>query len=91
MDQNQIYELFKKIDEKVDKISVSQARTEVFLDTIKEDHGEIRSDLKYHIQRTNLLEHEVTKLRGFFFYFSVIVGFLGAAVTIFSSVWKALR
>ena len=66
MDQNQIYELFKKIDEKVDKISVSQARTEVFLDTIKEDHGEIRSDLKYHIQRTNLLEHEVTKLRGFF-------------------------
>lgn len=85
MEPKEIYELFKKIDEKVDKISVEQAKVEVSLDNMKENMGAIKADIAYHIKRTDLLEAEVTKIRGFFFYFSVAIGFLGAAVTIIAN------
>lgn len=91
MDQNQIFELFEKIDAKVDKISISQAKLEVTNDTTKDALLSIKSDLNYHIHRTNLLEQEITKLRGFFFYFSVAVGFVGAATTIIANLWRVLH
>lgn len=91
MDQNQIYDLFKKIDSKVDSISVALARAEVEASHVKEDMRHIRSDINYHIKRTDLLETEVTKIRGFFFYFSVIIGFIGAATTIVTGLWSILH
>jgi hypothetical protein len=91
MDQSQILELFKKIDEKVDKISISQAKLEVNNETFKDTMANIRADLNYHIKRTDLLETELTKLRGFFFYFSVAVGFAGAAITIVTNIWGMIH
>lgn len=85
MDLNKIYELVVKIDEKVDKLSVSQAKSEVNVESLKEHATEIRSDLNYHIKRTDLLEREVTKVRGFFFYLSLIVGAVGAIAAISSN------
>ena len=90
MDNKQIYELLEKIDSKVDRLSIEQGKQEIINLSMNGEIRKIREDLNYHIKRTDLLEHEFIKLRGFLFYVSLIIGGIGAITTIVSGVWRIL-
>lgn len=88
MDTNKLFQLLERIDNKVDQLSVDQAKQQIHTITHAEELRKIREDLNYHIKRTDLLEKEFTKLRGFLFYASLAIGAIGAVTTIMSDVWK---
>jgi hypothetical protein len=85
---DKLFQLLGRIDSKVDKLSVDLAKQQVHTLTHAEELRKIRDDLNYHIKRTDLLEKEFTKLRGFLFYTSLAIGAIGAVTTILSDIWK---
>lgn len=88
---DKLFNLLEKIDTKVDRLSIEQAKQEIINLSNNGEIRKIREDVNYHIKRTDLLEKEVTKIRGFVFYISLIVGAIGAVTTIVSSVWTVFR
>lgn len=91
MDNDKLFSLLEKIDAKVDRLSIEQAKQEIINLGNAEELRKIRTDLNYHIKRTDILETEFTKLRGFVFYASLAVGAIGAITTILSDVWQVLK
>lgn len=91
LDNDKLFDLLEKIDNKVDNLSIEQAKQEIINLSNNEELRKIREDVNYHIKRTDLLEKEVTKIRGFIFYVSLIIGAIGALTTILSDVWTILR
>lgn len=87
VDNDKLYHLLEKIDNKVDKLSVEQGKQEIINLGNSEQLKTIRVDLNYHIKRTDILEKELTKLRGFFFYASLLMGIVGAVTTVISGIW----
>lgn len=85
---NKLFQLLERIDNKVDQLAIDQAKQQIHTITHAEELRKIREDLNYHIKRTDLLEKEFTKLRGFLFYASLGIGAIGAVTTIMSDVWK---
>lgn len=91
LDNDKLFELLEKIDNKVDNLSIEQGKQEIINLSNHEELRKIREDVNYHIKRTDLLEKEVTKIRGFVFYVSLIIGAIGAATTILSDVWTIFK
>ena len=91
LDNDKLFELLEKIDNKVDNLSIEQGKQEIINLSNNEELRKIREDVNYHIKRTDLLEKEVTKIRGFVFYVSLIIGAIGAATTILSDVWTIFK
>jgi hypothetical protein len=73
IDNDKLFRLLEKIDSKVDLLSIEQAKQEVINLSNHDELRKIREDVDYHIKRTDLLEKEVTKVRGFIFYVSQCV------------------
>lgn len=90
IDNEKLFQLLEKIDNKVDNLSIQQGRQEIINLSNSEELRKIREDVNYHIKRTDLLEKEITKIRGFVFYTSLIIGAIGAVTTIMSDVWGLL-
>jgi hypothetical protein len=91
MDNNKLFDLLEKIDNKVDILAIEQGKQEIINLSNHEELRKIREDVNYHIKRTNLLEEQVTKIRGFVFYVSLTIGAIGAVTTILSNVWSVFR
>ena len=91
LDNDKLFQLLEKIDNKVDNLSIEQGKQEIINLSNNEELRKIREDVNYHIKRTDLLEKEVTKIRGFVFYVSLIIGAIGAATTILSDVWTIFK
>lgn len=91
MAQKEMADALKSIAEKVEQLLVAQGKSEANQEHIKETLGLIKLDLGVHIKRTDLLEHEITKVRGFLFYFAVTVTTLAAATTVVANLWKVMH
>lgn len=88
VDNDKLFQLLEKIDSKVDRLSIDQGKQEIINISNSDQLKSIRVDVNHHIKRTDLLETEVTKLRGFFFYAALIIGAVGAITTILSDVFS---
>jgi len=88
MDQNEVFELILRLDEKIDKLAVAQSKSEAADENIMQTLVAIKSDLAYHIRRTDELESQVTKVKGFLFYFSVSLATLATASTVAYNIWR---
>jgi len=91
MAQKDTVEALKNITEKLEQLLIAQVKDRADHEHIKETLGQIKVDISTHIKRTDILEHEFTKIRGFLFYFTVTVATLGSATTILSVIWKAFH
>lgn len=87
IDNDKLFRLLEKIDAKVDALSIDNGKQEIINLSNSEELRKIRNDVNYHIKRTDILEKEVTKIRGFIFYVSLIIGAIGALATIVSKFW----
>lgn len=90
MAQKEIVESIKVLTEKVEQLLIAQGKVEAFNEHAKETLQQIKLDLNVHIKRTDLLEHEITKVRGFLFYFAISVTTVAALTTVVANLWKVL-
>ena len=88
MDQKEVFELILRLDEKIDQLSVAQVKAESVSENIMQALMAIKTDLAYHIRRTDELESQVTKVKGFLMYFSVILATTATVSSIAYNVWR---
>ena len=91
MTLKQLADALIKLTEKVDNLTVEQAKGQADLSHIKSTLDEMKVDVAHHIKRTDLLEQEITKVRGFLFYFALTVTTIAAATTVVANLWKVLH